>query len=85
MANRLQRLDVALARCYENDLNWTILPEKLYEVIIWPIIFMNQTKLSGLRFSNLPKSFRARKPRSFAECLPTGIQFSSILAERMKF
>lgn len=45
MANRLQRLDVALARCYENDLNWTILPEKLYEVIIWPIIFMNQTKL----------------------------------------
>lgn len=82
MADRLQRLDVDFARCYENDLNWTLLPEKLHEAIFCLILFMNRTIFSGLRFSNLPKSFRARKPRSFAECLPTGIQFSSILADR---
>ena len=75
MADRLQRVDVDLARCYENDLNWKILLEKLHEVVIWSILFMNRTKLSGLpmRFSNLPKSFRARKSSSFAEYLPTGV------------
>ena len=32
MASRLQRLDVDLAKCYENDLDWNLLPDKLREV-----------------------------------------------------
>ena len=32
MASRMQRLDVDLAKCYENDLDWNLLPGKLREV-----------------------------------------------------
>lgn len=57
MANRMQRLDVDLAKCYENDLDWTLLPRKLREVSIWLTLFMNHSILSGVRFSNLQKPF----------------------------
>ena len=32
MAARMQRLDVDLEKCYENDLDWTLLPENLRKV-----------------------------------------------------
>ena len=34
MASRLQRLDVDLKKCYENDVDGTLLPEKFREVSI---------------------------------------------------
>ena len=39
MASRLQRLDLDLEKCYENDLDWTLLPEKLREVSICMVYF----------------------------------------------
>ncbi|CAB3997258.1 Hypothetical predicted protein [Paramuricea clavata] len=32
MANRLQSLHTALQSCYDHDINWTLLPEKLHRV-----------------------------------------------------
>ncbi|KAM7446762.1 hypothetical protein ABFA07_004883 [Porites harrisoni] len=32
MAARMQRLDVDLEKCYENDLDWTLLPENLRKI-----------------------------------------------------
>ena len=40
MASRLQRLDVGLAKCYENDLDWSLLPEELREVSLWITLFI---------------------------------------------
>ena len=34
MPSPLQRLDVDFEKCYENDEDWTLLPEKLREVSI---------------------------------------------------
>ena len=39
MASRLQRPDLDLEKCYENDLDWTLLAEKLREVSICIVIF----------------------------------------------
>ena len=41
MAVRMQRLDVDLEKCYENDLGWTLLPENLRKVST--LLFRNLT------------------------------------------
>ena len=32
MANRMQSLDTALLKCYEHDLDWSLLPERIRKV-----------------------------------------------------
>ena len=47
MASRLQRLDVDLKKCYENDMDQTLLPEKLREVSIL-FFFMGIDKIKAV-------------------------------------
>ena len=44
MAARMQRLDVDLEKCYENDLDWTLLPQNLRKVST--LLFRNLTLFS---------------------------------------